>query len=116
MVFCLTGLTVFQRSVLAPEIAGSSASDGLAAAMPVTIAYTVVGGVAALVTSWFARRSVREVTGLSIEGTVRSALLGRNRDVLRLISRADRLDLVEQRGRSATLIPRTQRPFVCFEA
>ena len=65
--------------------------------MPVTIAYTVVAGIVTLVTSWLARRSVREVKGLGIERTVRSAVLGRNREVLRTISRADQLGLVEQR-------------------
>ncbi|WP_129788130.1 hypothetical protein [Promicromonospora panici] len=76
---------------------GGSAGAGLEAATPATIAYILAGGAAALVTSWLARRSAREVRELNIEGVVRSGVLGRNREVLRVISRTDQLGLVEQR-------------------
>lgn len=79
------------------EAADGSTTAGLDAAIPVTAAYTVVVGIAALVTSWFARRSAREVNSLDIERTARSTVLGRNREVLRILRRADQLDLVEQR-------------------
>lgn len=65
--------------------------------MPVAIAYILVASIVALVTSWLARRSAREIKELGIEGTVRSGVLGRNREVLRIISRAGQLGLVEQR-------------------
>lgn len=58
--------------VPASDAAGGSTTAGLDAAILVTGAYTVVVGIAALVTSWFARRSVREVNGLYIERTARS--------------------------------------------
>lgn len=83
--------------VSASDAAGGSTTAGLDAAIPVTVAYTVVVGIAALVTSWFARRSVREVNSLNIERTARSTVLGRNREVLRILRRVDQLDLVEQR-------------------
>lgn len=84
-------------AVSVSDATGGSTRAGLDASMPVTVTYIVVAGVATLVSSWLARRSVREVEGLAIERTVRSGVLGRNREVLSVISRADQLGLVEQR-------------------
>jgi hypothetical protein len=80
----------------AGEAAGGSLGARFDAAMPVTVTYIVVGSIITLVTGWLARRSVREVKELGNEGTARSGVLGRNREVLRIISRADQLGLVEQ--------------------
>ncbi|WP_454856786.1 hypothetical protein [Promicromonospora soli] len=79
------------------EATGGSSGAGFSDAMLVTVLYAGVASIATLVTGWRARRSVREVRDLAIEGTARSGVLGRNREALRIISQANQLGLVEQR-------------------
>lgn len=81
----------------ASQSAGGDTGSAFDDATSVTVAYLTVLGIAAFVAGWLARRSVREIRELRVDQTARSAVLGRNRDVLRLISRFDRLGVVERR-------------------
>lgn len=79
------------------EAAGGNTEAALDVATPVALGYVVVFGIAALVTGWRARRSVREIRELRVDRTARSTVLGWNRDALGLISRFDQLGVVERR-------------------
>ncbi|WP_285101398.1 hypothetical protein [Promicromonospora sp. MEB111] len=81
----------------AGQAAGGDTGAAFDDATPVTLTYLAVLGIAAFVAGWLARGSVREIRELRVDRTARSAVLGRNRDVLRLISRFDQLGVVERR-------------------